>query len=112
MTDEQLAAIRARLDAATPGPWKISGELPDYEHYTRICVESWIFDAIDIDVPVCPDGFTKGEIDERDNPQADAALIAHAPTDIAALLDAIAARDAEIERLRKIELSIIGQLRQ
>ena len=71
-------AIRARLQAATPGPWK-----------------------------VCPDEATEGDlelvcqgtVDQHAGPicmhpltSADAEFIAHAPTDVAALLD-------EVERL-------------
>lgn len=81
ITDETLAAIEARLDAATPGPWhKDDGEfgcvtIGDYGWTT-------------------PPGVNAPEYDV-DSPQghADAELIAHAPTDLRRLLD-------EVQRLR------------
>lgn len=79
MTDEQLAAIRARCEAATEGPWTVrqygSPTLGGGEFISGYGV-------------VGP--FQRGEqFDSR----ADAAFIAHARTDIPALL-------AEVERLR------------
>lgn len=77
-----LDAIRARLDRATPGPWTVAE------------TEGWI--GIH---PVCPPHGTddaaeiSGGLD--DLTPADADLIAHAPTDLAALV-------AEIERLRAV----------
>ncbi len=57
---ERLAALRARLDAATPGPW-----------------HGWSVTAVR---------------------HEDMQLIAHAPTDIATLLAAAEALQAEVER--------------
>lgn len=82
MTQEQLDAIQARVDAATDGPW-VEGErcvfTEDYEH-------AIVSDSL-VEVPgVIPYG------EAVQNP-ADVALIAHAPQDLADLL-------AEVERLR------------
>jgi hypothetical protein len=71
---ERVDEIRQRLEAATPGPWKA--------------------DATENDVPVvCVDGPIPGtatvlfEGDWAEQP--DAELIAHAPTDLAFLLDEV-----------------------
>lgn len=72
MTDADLQAIKARLAAATPGPWTSDGicVLALYEGYETFMVE--------VSYGRRPD---------------DAEFIAHAPTTIAALV-------AEVERLR------------
>ncbi len=80
MTPDQLSAIRARLDAATPGPWELwYGEL------------DWVSVGID--------GDTVAECRTHINHQFSgwqnrrhATFIAHAPADLRALLD-------EVERL-------------
>ena len=64
-----LVSLRARLDAATPGPW----------HATQV-VDCWqIYDASD---PF----FLAGDLE-----QDDAVLIAHAPTDLRLALNVIEA---------------------
>ena len=81
-----LAPIRARLEAATPGPWSEAGSVP------RAIVAAHNADINLLSLYTFGDG---------DGPYAvvasqdDAALIAHAPTDIAALL-------AEVERLQAL----------
>jgi hypothetical protein len=81
MTPDQLSAIRARLDAATPGPWDAG---------TATCCPDmgWV------DGPkgaVCPQ-FTATKVTHSLDAN-DADLIANAPTDLRALL-------GEVERLR------------
>ena len=80
---QRIAEIRARLDAATPGPWKrsLSGS-----HYNP-----WKVHRGAILVAL------SGEAVE------DADLIAHAPADIAWLLD-------EVERLREAAAEIRADL--
>lgn len=80
MTDEELAAIQGRLKNITPPPWfhvlaSIVGTKDDPESpdATCVCCTEWGYCG--------------------DDPQANAAFIAHAPDDIARLL-------AENERLR------------
>lgn len=80
MTDEELCAIQGRLKNITPHPWfhvlaSIVGTKDDPESpdATCVCCTEWGYCG--------------------DDPQANAAFIAHAPTDIARLL-------AEVERLR------------
>ena len=82
MTDEQLAAIRARADAATPGPWKA---FKNYDDYNTIRPES----AQD-----CEHIFNCEMYGGTPPGDADAEFIASARKDIPALLD-------EIERLKQ-----------
>jgi hypothetical protein len=88
MTKDQLSAIRERLDAATPGPWEAG---------TAACCPDmgWV------DGPkgaVCPQ-FTATKVTHSLDAN-DADLIAHAPTDLRALLD-------EVERLTKREDELV-----
>ena len=81
---DRLNEIRARLDAATPGPWRYA------PNPLGGIVDS---DGRYIIAPYCGYG------DERDMP--DVLLIAHAPADIAWLLN-------EVERLRRDESVVQG----
>lgn len=77
MTDEQLAAIRDRCEAATEGPWEKITERPGGRLWQNIRVV-----AFDGKYTICGDTVI-----------ADAEFIAAARTDVPALLD-------EIERMR------------
>ena len=88
LTDEQLGQIKARLEAATPGPWRWRGKsgslhgpgTPPYEFGKRVLSPTYEYDSgVDIEVS-----------DE------DSAFIISAPTDIRALL-------TEVRRLQEIE---------
>jgi hypothetical protein len=81
MTPDQLSAIRERLDAATPGPWEAG---------TASCCPDlgWVEGPKGA---VCPQ-FTATKVTHSLDAN-DAELIAHAPTDLRALL-------AEVEALR------------
>lgn len=72
LTDEQLDAMQASADQATPGPWEIIG---GYQYVTGV------------DVVI-------GAIDEGCIRLRDAEFIAHARTDVPALV-------AEVRRLRR-----------
>lgn len=90
MTLEELAAIRVRVDKATPGPWYRVG--PPWNSYLPFVV------AGDADPHVgrfvCDlDPEPADEPDEPGNEHADAEFIAHSRADVPALI-------AEIERLR------------
>ena len=88
MMDDELKAIGARLEAATPGPWK---ELPKFKDR---------FSAI-----VSPAGDAElgtWMVADTIRWSNDADLIAHAPIDIRALLD-------EVERLR-CEINAVDQV--
>lgn len=81
MTEEQLLAIKARAEAATPGPWGI-------EHVER---RIWAGSE-----RVC---FLFGQ-DRRQN-ENNGVFIAHAREDVPALLEEVERLRAAVERLRK-----------
>ena len=104
MTAERRAAIKARADAATPGPWVVSSEYasgvelgykPDHERtWGYGCSNDFVCDLND------------GEYHEYHNKaeqMANASFIAHARQDIPDLL-------AEVERLRAREEWLVTQL--
>ncbi|GAB3622560.1 hypothetical protein GCM10027418_06420 [Mariniluteicoccus endophyticus] len=78
-----LTAIKARLDAATPAPWGLTYGVNER---TRLWSDAtgYTDDVIALDPTT-----------ERGTPSADMEFIAHAPTDIAALV----ARVEELEAL-------------
>jgi hypothetical protein len=93
MTKEQLDAIRARLDAATPGPW----EAVTPKRYAAVRSEKagcYVYTQGKIPAETHPDTVARQ--------QRDAHLIANAPTDLRALLDEVerltAERDAAFRR--------------
>jgi hypothetical protein len=103
LTQEQLEAIRQRAEKATPGPWEIRwGEVvtkhPDHQN-----VSQW-YDGYSN--AIC--SLNDGEYIINSNEDNDATFIAHARTDIPALLDHIAELEAELEKYRKI---LHGELR-
>lgn len=79
MTPEDRAAIRERLAAATPGPWKWA--VTEDRHWVQV----W-HDEVGDEIAKCSD-------------DDDAALIANAPTDLAALLDALDEAERTIDRV-------------
>lgn len=96
MTTSKLDAIAARLEAATPGPWSAHDfGYPGQDEPSSIVIHTGEFDW---------NGIRYGETeviahtDWDSQPAANAEFIAHAPTDIAALLEfAIAVEAAEKE---------------
>ena len=72
-----IAAIRARLANATPGPWE-----------SREHKKQWHVTSVETEEHVALISHWTNDVDE-----ADADLIANAPTDLAALIE-------EVERLR------------
>src|SRR5574343_589905 len=77
-----LAPIRARAEAATPGPWRVQQDRDGATHVER-------------DVP---DGFSvccTGHVEDDPEARPDAAFIAHARTDVPILL-------AEVARLARL----------
>lgn len=84
MIDEQLAEIKARCEAATPGPWAVGANNPYRDR-------SAIYQTPDAQ-KVNPLRWQVAAIC-REVRQCDSDFIAHARTDIPALL-------AEVERLR------------
>lgn len=100
MDDKRIAEIRARVEAATPGPWTIEyiGEdAPPFDHQYitgRILSEHHTYTGNSVDVPGCVN-------DPSTMTTRDANLIAHAPTDLADLLAALDAARADVARLRE-----------
>jgi hypothetical protein len=88
-----LDAIKARLAAATPGPWRVSrqniDERPGTSEVCDLVNDCWVI----------------VEHNDLGRYEDDADLIAHAPADIAALL-------AEVERLRGHRESCTDNLRK
>jgi len=78
MTKEQLAEIRARLDAATPGPWTIEEGSGEDERLVFVRTE-------------------RGRL-VRTIWMNDATFIANAPADLRALLDEVEALQAEVRK--------------
>ena len=79
-----LEPIKERLEAATPGPWRVWRD-PDPTRARATAVETaWCYGDIEGDTELITDYLPT---------DADAELIAHAPEDIASLV-------AEVERLR------------
>lgn len=109
MTDRiDTAAIRARVAAATPGPWQVwAGRLSIFANVSEETPGSICGDPVcEVEMYRCsdrdpdPDDTECGCDEEgcktcRPVQHADADLIAHAPSDLAALCD-------EVERLREI----------
>lgn len=104
MTPEERQAARARCEAATPGPW---------EKYDQNDGMEMVFGALWC---IANDAYMNPPDEDSDDPweavdimiatgiEADADFIAAARTDLPAALDALDAKDAEIERLRKLLL--------
>lgn len=112
MTDDEIAAMKARAAAATPGPWEAQrGYLGPK---VRIAQE-YAFEAeVNSQVWDCDDP-QDGCMDEQAQWMADAEFIAHARADIPALLAERAALRAENAALREAlrtlvepELSVDG----
>jgi hypothetical protein len=84
LTQEQLEAIRQRAENATPGPWEIATTTDG----------AYVLDTDDMIIAATI---------ERTE---DATFIAHARTDIPALLDHIAELEAELARLKDALIEI------
>jgi hypothetical protein len=94
MTPDQISAIRARLDAATPGPW----EAVTPKRYAAVRSEKagcYVYTQGKIPADTHADTVTRQ--------QRDAHLIANAPTDLRALLN-------EVERLTAWQVAVADGL--
>jgi hypothetical protein len=105
VTQEQLEAIRQRAENATPGPWEIRwGEVvtkhPDHQN-----VSQW-YDGYSN--AIC--SLNDGEYIINSNKDNDAAFIAHARTDIPALLDHIAELEAELAYMNGVVGTLLSSL--
>ena len=86
MTTEQIAAIAARANAATAGPWSFDSDYPDEVFGPDGDAVATCYGNLGLD-----DGYSEEDV---------AAFIAGARQDIPALLAHVAAIEAEVERLR------------
>lgn len=134
LTEEQIAEIRARAEAATPGPWKLCHHLKskDHDESCHCGYRGGIWSG-DGEFVVCEmgsspdvdgDGFVQGHSTPqcpRDQQLFDAAFIFRARTDIPALLSALEAankraaeaeggRTVRQERIEKLEARLLDVL--
>jgi len=85
-TRPDLDAIQARVDAATEGPWIVFGSLPQWEN--------------EEDLSFGPDNAPEvGTVTEG---LGNAEFIAHARTDVPALLALVRSQQAKIERVEEL----------
>lgn len=94
-SERRLAEIRERLAAATPGPWELYATERNVIAITKGRMRSGYRREI-----VHWSGFDYSNIDDPGQVRANAALIAHAPSDLAYLLDEIARLIRELEAAR------------
>ena len=94
MTEEELQAIEARLAAATPAPWEARDRGHGVEVYMGGVSGAWLSTAS----AYGPKGSRHRDITGT---RADAALIAHAPTDLAALVAEVQRMQAALTRIAK-----------
>lgn len=78
MTDKELDAVLARAEAATPGPWHATNQVRD----DRV----WQIEDVKHEDEIC-------DLDNDERAEHNARFIAHARTDVPALV-------AEVRRLR------------
>ncbi|MFS0832015.1 hypothetical protein ABC337_15295 [Arthrobacter sp. 1P04PC] len=107
MTPEQLDAIQARVDAATEGPWRVEHDnADDYEAginygdypYALHGPKNASLTTEQLERPFLQD--YKNRVSEMSEmTDADAEFIAHARTDVPALLALVRSQQAQIERV-------------
>jgi hypothetical protein len=90
MTPEQLTEIELRAAAATPGPWQVLSACPPGKH-DRDKDEMWVGTSDRVTIAILGERYTTAP--------AEAEFIAHARTDVPALV-------TEIRRLRAITNSL------
>lgn len=91
MTGIDLDAIQARADGATEGPWKYRDIIGENHN---VCVNAH-------NIAACGAGDLDPEYGDRDQQAArNAEFIAHARTDVPALIAAVRERDATLARVR------------
>lgn len=100
-SERRLAEIRERLAAATPGPWELYATERNVIAITKGRMRSGYRREI-----VHWSGFDCSNIDDPGQVRANAALIAHAPSDLAYLLDEIARLARELDAARERERAV------
>ena len=86
MTPAERAAIRAREQAATPGPWRAMPNQGGVPNGVDLCLDPCVFAVVHSDA-------------EPPNLAADTAFIAHARTDVPSLLAEVEALQAQVDTL-------------
>src|SRR5690606_5333109 len=102
-SERRVAEIRDRLAAATPGPWELYATERNVIAITKGRTRSGYLREI-----VHWSGFDCSNIDDPGQVRANAALIAHAPSDLAYLLDEIARLSRELEEARELLRELAG----
>lgn len=95
MTPEQLKAIRERCEAATAGPWADNGTSID-QHWTAV-PKDW---ATVVGLEECGSPYQPWQ--RLVLKESDAAFIAHARTDVPALLDLVASLQERVKELEGV----------
>lgn len=96
MTPEQLAAIKARADAATPGPWETDRDRFDED-------EGFVWVIQNANLSEVGQGLWAYVFEDAcNNPENNAAFIAHARQDIDDLIAALEATQAEVAALHRM----------
>ena len=103
-SERRLAEIRERLAAATPGPWELYATERNVIAITKGRTRSGYLREI-----VHWSGFDCSNIDDTGKVRANAALIAHAPSDLAYLLDEIARLSRELEAAKKLLRELVDE---
>jgi hypothetical protein len=102
LTDEDLRAIRARAEAATPGPWTVEHEMKyDVNESTAYLSELHLVGKKETVKIYCGPGHAAPQV-------YDLVFLAHARADIPALLAHIRAQDAELARLRDALAALVS----
>ncbi len=112
MTDERLAEIRARVEAACPAPWRVNTKDRAGEDWPIGFVLHGILDVgQDTDGTnwiVTTDGIRASQM-VSGGAEEDATFIAHARTDIPDLLAEIGRLRIEIARLKKEAINLMAE---
>ena len=91
-----LNAIRKRSEAATEGPWTTFDDVQYIARRTVYEYDEWTESNVDV-IADC-------------SHMHDAAFIAHARQDVPALIELVAQKQAEVERLRTQQERLIAEL--
>lgn len=106
LTEGQIAAIKARAKAATPGPWSVKCEILEADECGNATAEMPYVSTNDKAICVL---YGRGHDDA--NAHEDAAFIAHAREDIPALLAEVERLLAEVARLKDEVASLEQELK-
>jgi hypothetical protein len=93
LTEQELAEMEARANAATSGPWAVSEYKDDRDGLTyRLNVSEDCTEEMNVNLPICRTCRWDMSVEEM---RCNAEFIAHARTDVPLLI-------AEVRRLREL----------